>query len=307
MKCIRGDKAIIHDAKLFIKNGKIMSTKKYVVSLRNDRQGQFSVFDLIPRPTYSSDDGFGLKGGLKYPVGDDGELFFRYQWMTKEGFKPSYGYRHYLPWGVATVGVSRESATLNARTVWVEKKPEFSVYTNVYHIGDTPFTVRGGATAGYWKEDYIKGSHYMYFGEVSHDTIKLAKNANLRFFAGYQRDYYGYNDHIRSMPYWGGNTNWRINSRVNVFAGYRQNNIDPKDNSPYPFDREDILHNFTVGASFRLTRLDTFTITTKRDVQSGELRYVDYTWHRDMHSFEGWLTYQSKQKKWSYTVVAKDF
>lgn len=62
--------------------------------------------------------------------------------MTKEGFKPSYGYRHYLPWGVATVGVSRESATLNARTVWVEKKPEFSVYTNVYHIGDTPFTVR---------------------------------------------------------------------------------------------------------------------------------------------------------------------
>ena len=98
-----------------------MSTKKYVVSLRNDRQGQFSVFDLIPRPTYSSDDGFGLKGGLKYPVGDDGELFFRYQWMTKEGFKPSYGYRHYLPWGVATVGVSRESATLNARTVWVEK------------------------------------------------------------------------------------------------------------------------------------------------------------------------------------------
>ena len=302
-----GDKAIIHDAKLFIKNGKIMSTKKYVVSLRNDRQGQFSVFDLIPRPTYSSDDGFGLKGGLKYPVGDDGELFFRYQWMTKEGFKPSYGYRHYLPWGVATVGVSRESATLNARTVWVEKKPEFSVYTNVYHIGDTPFTVRGGATAGYWKEDYIKGSHYMYFGEVSHDTIKLAKNANLRFFAGYQRDYYGYNDHIRSMPYWGGNTNWRINSRVNVFAGYRQNNIDPKDNSPYPFDREDILHNFTVGASFRLTRLYTFTITTKRDVQSGELRYVDYTWHRDMHSFEGWLTYQSKQKKWSYTVVAKDF
>ena len=158
-----------------------MSTKKYVVSLRNDRQGQFSVFDLIPRPTYSSDDGFGLKGGLNYPVGDDGELFFRYQWMTKEGFKPSYGYRHYLPWGVATVGVSRESATLNARTVWVEKKPEFSVYTNVYHIGDTPFTVRGGATAGYWKEDYIKGSHYMYFGEVSHDTIKLAKNCQFTF------------------------------------------------------------------------------------------------------------------------------
>lgn len=302
-----GDKAIIRDAKLFIKNGKILSMPKYVVSLRSDREGEFNVFSLIPRPTYNSDDGFGLKGNIEYPVGDSGELFFRYQWMTKEGFKPSFGYREYLPWGVATFGVSRESSSLNARTVWVEKRPEFSVYTNQYHIGKTPFTVRGGGNIGYWKEDYIKGSHAMFFGEVSHDRIKLSKNAGIRFYGGYQRDYYGYNDHIRSMPYWGVTSSWKLNSKVTAFTSYRQNNMDRRNNSPYPFDREDINRNWTIGASFKLSRLDTFTITTKRDVQTGELRYVDYTWHRDMHSFEGWLTYQSKQKKWSYTVVAKDF
>ena len=31
-----------------------------------------------------------------------------------------------------------------------------------------------------------------YYAEVSHDPIKLGKNADLRFLGGYQRDYYGY-------------------------------------------------------------------------------------------------------------------
>ena len=45
----------------------------------------------------------------------------------------------------------------------------------------------------------------------------------------------------------------------------------------------------------------------QRDLQTHELRYVDLTWHRDLHSFEGSLTYRTKQKKWEYTLVAKDF
>lgn len=301
-----GDKAIINDAKLFIKNGKILSMPRYVVSLRKD-ESKINIFSLIPRPTYNSDDGFGLKGSIEYPVGEHGELYFDYKWMTKEGFKPSYGYRHYFPWGGMRFGVSRESATLNARTVWVEKQPEFSVYTHTYHIGNTPFTVRGEGNIGYWKEDYIKGSHNMIKGELSHDAIRPTKNTSLRFHLGYQRDEYGYNDLTRSMPYWGVNASWRVNSKVSAWSSYKQHNIDERSNSPYPFDRIDIRRNWTTGLSVQVSRLDRLSISLERDVQTGELRYVDYTWYRDMHSFEGWLTYQSKQKKWSYTIVAKDF
>lgn len=301
-----GDKAIVNDARLYIKNGQILRMKRYVVSLRRDKS-KFNTFSIIPRPSYTSDDGFGLKGNIDYPIGENGELYYNYQWMTKEGFKPSYGYRHYFPWGGMRFGVSRESSTLNARTVWVKKKPEFSVYTNTYHIGDSPFTVRGKASIGHWKEDYISGSHNMIMGELSHDTIHPLKNVNTRFYLGYQRDHYGYNDLTRSMPYWGVNNSWRINSKMTAWANYRQHNIDAKHNSPYPFDRVDVLHNLSTGVSYQLTRLDRISINFQRDVESGELRYVDYTWYRDMHSFEGWLTYQSKQKKWSYTVVAKDF
>lgn len=301
-----GDKAIVNNAKFFIKNGKILSMPRYVVSLRKD-ESKLNMFSFIPRPTYNSDDGFGLKGNIEYPIGEHGELFYTYQWMTKEGFKPSYGYRHYFPWGGMRFGVSRESSSLNARTVWVEKRPEFSVYTNTYHIGSTPFTVRGEANIGYWKENYIKGSHNMFKGELSHNTIRPTKNTSLRFYAGYQRDQYGYNDLTRSMPYWGANASWRINSKITAWTSYKQHNIDARSNSPYPFDRIDIRRNWTTGFSVQVSRLDRLSVSLERDVQSGELRYVDYTWYRDMHSFEGWLTYQSKQKKWSYTIVAKDF
>ena len=303
-----GDKAIIHNARLFIKNGEVLSRSRYVVSLRSDKEGKFSIFSLIPRPMYNGTDGFGLRGNIKYPVGDNSELFLNYQWYTKSGMKPSFGYRYYLPIGVFTAGYSRDSSSLNAKTVWVEKRPEISFYSNQYHFGNSPITYRGGANIGYWKEDYMSGSHSMIFGEISHDPYKFAgDNGNVRLYTGYQRDTYGYNDHTRSMPYWGINTQYKVNNRLNLWAGYRQNNLAAGEDSPYPFDTVEIHRNLSMGASLRLTNLDTFIINTQRDVQTGELRYVDYTWYRDMHSFTGSLTYRSKQKTWEYTIMAKDF
>lgn len=82
--------------------------------------------------------------------------------------------------------------------------------THTYHVGNSPITVRGGINAGYWKEGSVKGSHKEYYAEVSHDPIKLGKNADLRFLGGYQRDYYGYDGSIRSMPYWGLDSNLKL-------------------------------------------------------------------------------------------------
>lgn len=302
-----GDKAIIHNARLFIKNGEVLSRSRYVVSLRGDRKSKVNIFSLIPRPMYDSTDGFGFKGNIEYPIGAADEAFFRYEWYTKGGFKPSIGYRHFLPWGTAQLAYSRESATLNAQQVWVEKRPELSVDTHVYHIGDTPFTIRGGASIGYWKEDYIKGTHRKLYAEVSHDTWHPWKDMDVRVYGGYQKDHYGYNDYTRNAPYWGVSASQRVTDWLTLFGGYKQYNIPQFKDSPYPFDTIDVHRNAVLGFTVRLSRLDSFTVSTQRDVQSGELRYVDYTWYRDMHSFEGWLTYQSKQKEWKYMVVAKDF
>ena len=94
---------------------------------------------------------------------------------------------------------------------------------------------------------------------------------------------------------------------MKVWAGYRQNNVSELADSPYPFDQVDVKYNLYYGFSVQATKLDRFSIQLQRDLQTHDLRYVDLTWHRDLHSFEGTLTYRVKQKKWEYTLVAKDF
>lgn len=304
---IPNDKMVIHNARFYIKNTKILSMKEYTTSLRRDKNKQLSIFSFIPRPYYNSSDGLGLRGRINYPVSERGELFFHYIVATNSGFKPSFGYNHNLPWGRATLGYSRESASLDAKTVWIEKKPELAITTNAYYIGNTPFTVRGGASAGYWKEDYLKGMHYNYYSEISHTPIKPTKSSSIRAYAGYQRDFYGYNNHIRSMPYWGIHGATAVGPRVNIWAGYRQHNISPTSDSPYPFDTIDVRHNLYYGASLQLTRLDRISVSSQKDLQTHETRYVDISWYRDMHSFAGELTYRLKQHKWEYKFIAKDF
>lgn len=130
---------------------------------------------MVPKPTYSSDDGIGLHGSTEYPIGKHGEAYIDYRWYSKSGFKPKVGYRHYLPWATASIGYSKESNEYNDETVWVEKIGEVRLDTHTYHVGKSPVTVRGGVNAGYWKEGSVKGSHKEYYTEVSHDQLSFGK------------------------------------------------------------------------------------------------------------------------------------
>ena len=122
--------------------------------------------------------------------------------MSKEKHKKTNALRildtHKIPYSISeyewseAVSYTHLSNEYNDETVWVEKIGEARLDTHTYHVGNSPITVRGGINAGYWKEGSVKGSHKEYYAEVSHDPIKLGKNADLRFLGGYQRDYYGY-------------------------------------------------------------------------------------------------------------------
>ena len=183
------------------------------------------------------------------------------------------GYRHYLPWATASIGYSKESNEYNDETVWVEKIGEARLDTHTYHVGKSPVTVRGGVNAGYWKEGSVKGSHKEYYTEVSHDPIKLWKNADLRFLGGYQRDYYGYNDSIRSMPYWGARFRSKVGNRANVWVSYNQRNIS-YNNSPYRFDTTELPKELIYGGSYKLTRLDDVSVSVKTNMMSGQIDSV---------------------------------
>lgn len=303
-----GDKAIIKHPTFYIKNTKIFSLPSYTASLRHDKEGKFSVFSLLPRPMYDSDNGIGLQADTAIPTGRNGEWYLKYQLFSKVGFKPDVGYRRYLPWGEASFGYSKDDATLRDEKVWIEKIGELKVDTHAYHIGDSKFTVRGGASAGYWKEGDIKGMHYKYYGELSHDVWHPWTNANFRLFAGYQRDFYKANGGVvRSMPYWGARLNQKINNRINVWAGYTQRNLGEYDPTPYPFDEFEIPKEFTYGGSIRLTDKDDISLNIRQNADNGRIEYRDWTYHRDLHSFDAYFTYKAVQKSWEMKWTARDF
>lgn len=167
-----------------------------------------------------------------------GEAYLDYRWYSKAGFKPQVGYRHYLPWGTASIGYSKESNEYNDKTVWIEKIGEVRLDTHTYHVGKSPVTVRGGVNVwllerGFCKRILIKNIMQRFL------MIQLnsAKKADLRFLGGYQRDYYGYDGSIRSMPYWGARFQSKVGNRANVWVSYDQRNIS-YNNSPYRFDND---------------------------------------------------------------------
>ena len=310
IKIYPGDKVVIQHPSFYIKNFKLFSLKSYTKSIRGDKQGKVSAFSIMPRPIYNSDDGIGLRGNAEIPLGKSGEAYFDYKWYSKSGFKPQIGYRYFLPWGTASIGYSKVSNEYNDETVWVEKIGELRLDTHTYHIGKSPFTARGETSIGYWKEGSVKGVHKDYKVEVSHDPINLWKDGTLRFFGGYQRDYYGYDKSIRSMPYWGAQFRTAVGPRVNAWVSYNQRNIS-YNNSPYRFDSTELPKELIYGGSFKLTRLDDISVSVKQNMMSGDVDSIYYTYHRDLHSFDMYLTYKDSHKnnnnQWKIKFVGKDF
>lgn len=301
------DKAVIKHPTFYIKNTKILSLPSYTASLRHDKEGKFSAFSLLPRPMYDSDNGIGLYANMAIPTGRNGEWYANYKLLSKVGFKPDIGYRRFLPWGEASFGYSKDDATFRDEKVWVEKIGELKVDTNAYHLGDTKLTIRGGASGGYWKEGDTKGMHYKYYGELSHDVLKPWANANFRFFGGYQRDFYKADGGVvRSMPYWGARLNQKVNNRLDLWAGYTQHNLGST-HSPYPFDEVEIPKELTYGGTVHLTNKDDVSLNIRQNAENGNIEYKNLTYHRDLHSFDAYLTYKAVQKTWEMKWTAKDF
>lgn len=297
------DEMIIKEAKFFIRNWHFLTLKSYTASLKHDKG--FNAFSFIPVPSYSSSNGFGLKASVVYPTSERGELFYSYAWYSKVGYKPDYGYNYYTNWGNMSFAYRKEESTLNDTNVWIKKTPEFAVSTKTYHIANTPFTANARATVGRWEQGEVRGTHRLIQGELSHDPLLVTKDLSIRGFVGYQRDFYSYNDSIRSMPYWGIQNNYRVNNRFNVWAYYRQQNRG--DQSPYTFDTDELKKRMDIGGYYQLTPLDAVSLNVTWDLENHGIKYKDLTYYRDLHSMAVTIQYRLEQKEWKLGLIIKDF
>lgn len=292
-----------HNASLFIKNTRLISLPSYSGSLKNG----VSMWSLIPRPAYDSDNGFGLRSRFRAPIGGaESDLYFNMSlaWYTKAGFKPDIGFEYETAPGVFRLRYVKEESTLNDDHVWVEKKPSFSFDSRHFYIPGTDFYVGAGGEIGEWKQGHIEGSHKMWDVYISHTPITLGPHLTFDWRAGFRKDYYGYNDAIRRNQYY----SVGLTGNYGIWRSWiRYTDNDLKGKTPYHYDTYDMDKPLTVGARVQLTKLDALSVSYSIDTIDGHLEHRDYTYYRDMHSFYGWITYRDIDDEWKVMIQPKDF
>lgn len=292
-----------HNAKLFFKNTPVITLSSYTGSLKNGA----SIWSLIPTPTYSSDDGWGLKNRFHTLVGGaESDVYFdaRLAWYSKVGFKPDIGFGWHTAPGLFRFRYAKEESTVNDDNVWVDKWPTFSFDSRNFYIPRTNFYVGAKGEIGKWTEDRISGSHMQWNVYLGHTPITLGPHLKLSARLGYLRDYYGYNDSIRRNRYY----SLGLRSSYGIFSSwitYVDNN--QKGRTPYHFDTYDMDKPVYTGVRIQATPKDAFSLSCAIDTVNGKLDHRYYTYYRDMHSFYGWIQYDSVDDDFEFMIQPKDF
>lgn len=305
-----GDHYTAHNVKLMAKNTTLITMSSYSGSLAHD-DSEVSLWSLIPRPVFDSDNGTGLHNEIAVPLGGstNGIAYMKNRWYTKSGYKPDIGIRYRTPVGTAKVHYSEEeSSTNDDGGIWVKKRPSLEFDTNHFYLGKSRFYVGAHGEWGYWDEDWggrdIKGAYKGFDLYVSGNPWKLGKFMNFSWKAGYAKDYYSYSDNIRRNGYYS----------IGISGGYGPlsswiyyTDRDIKGYTPYAYDSYSSEKPLDLGFRWQATRMDALSLAWSIDTVNGKLNHRYWTYYRDMHSFYAWIRYDDIEKETRFMIMPKDF
>jgi hypothetical protein len=303
-----GDKFTSENTKLWFKHMCVLTYGHYEGSLKPEDHNRSYLFSLLPRPDYSSENGFGVYGGALFPIHDSDTLKLRinYALYTDIGFKPTIQLEKSTRYGWFSFGYHTEESTLNNDHIWSTQFPQLTYVMPRLNFGQTGIYVDNGASIGRWAESGIEtGNHKDFHTRLSHEPIRLWNGANIQFYAGYRKDLYSTDDAVRRDPYSGVNLGQRINERVWTNWWYTKHNLSGY--SPYRFDTIDHPRQKGVSVGYAATPRDTFILTLAKDLDTKKISDRNFTWVRDLHSFSALVTYKQVDKEWEVHVRAKDF
>ncbi len=301
-----GEKFIAENTKLWVKHICLLTYGHYEGRLDEEKNNTW-LFTLLPRPTYNSDDGVGVRGNARIPMNESGDLNFDFDYSlnSKNGFKPSARIEQRTKAGTFRFGYGSEKSTDNDDNIWATKWPQLEYFLPRLYIGDTGLYIDGSADWGRWSESgRPTGSHRGIKTELTHKPLPLWNKANIRFYTGYRRDWYGAYGAERRDPYWGTVFTQRFNDRLWTTLWYKKHNISGY--TPYRFDTIDDPHQKGFSIGYVLTPRDTFVFSLAKNLNTDRISDRHYTWIRDLHSFTAIITYKQEDEEWDIEIMPKD-
>lgn len=315
-----GDKYVAHQVKLKFKNTTVVSLSKYRGNLSADKGG--SLWSLMPRPMYDSDNGWGLHNSIDIPLNGNNDLSFymRNIWYSKAGYKPDIGVEYETPAGqLSLYYAEKESATNDEGGIWIKKKPSFVFSSRNYYFGKSPIYAGFRGEIGYWSESWadrkVEGPYKGFDVYISGPSVPLGKFLTFNWRIGHARDYYDYTaykgNHLletknttRTSSYYSLGLQGKYRA-VSAWVNYTDRHFDGY--SPYVYDTYGMESPIDIGFSLQLTPRDTVSISWSVDTANGNLRHRYYTYYRDMHSFYGWIKYDQIIGDVQIMISPKDF
>ncbi len=304
-----GQKYVAHNVKLMAKNTVLITLASYTGSLKHN---EFSLWSLLPRPVYDSDNGFGLHNAIAIPLDKEANLTFYMEnkWYTKSGYKPDIGLTYDIPIGNLRFHYAEvESSTNDDGGIWVKKRPSLEFNSKHFYLFDSRFYVGVKGDIGYWEEDrgrrIVRGTHKGFDAYVSGDPWKLGKFMRFSWRAGFMKDYYSYrNGNIRENTYY----SLGVTGRYRSFNGWvRYTNRELDGYTPYLYDSYSSDKPVDMGFRIQPTHNDAFSLAWTVDTANGRLKHRYWTYYRDMHSFYAWIRYDDVEKETEFMLMPKDF
>lgn len=315
-----GDKYVAHQVKLKFKNTTILSLSKYRGNLSADKG--VSLWSLMPRPMYDSDNGWGLHNSIDIPLNGNNDLSFymRNIWYSKAGYKPDIGVEYETPAGqLSLYYAEKESATNDEGGIWIKKKPAFVFSSRNYYFGKSLIYAGFRGEIGYWSESWadrkVEGPYKGFDVYISGPSVSIGKFLTFNWRIGHARDYYDYTaykgNHLletknttRTSSYYSLGLQGKYQA-VSAWINYTDRHFDGY--SPYVYDTYSMESPIDTGFSLQLTPRDTVSISWSVDTANGNLRHRYYTYYRDMHSFYGWIKYDQIIGDVQIMISPKDF
>ena len=286
------DHMIAYNAKFWIGNTVIFSMPKYRQNIGdNDKESSF------PRIGYDSDQGVYIRQHLDYPVNDKLSAYANLDYYSEDKFKPSYGliqretnysfdvkYGHYL----------------DDDDNWIKKEPEFEFKYYPHRLGRLPVNYTISGIYGKWTDDYKTSWHQEYEIYFSRDPIKLNSTMNLYLGTGYEHIRESYNDSTQNIFKYDITIDKKWSERLASWVGYHytQNNV-----TLFNYDSDDANREFHSGVTYKIDKMNSIGIVRTYDLDNKKVEDLNYTWYRNLHCWQGALTYKSKEKKYEFDIT----
>lgn len=280
------NKMIAHDAKFWIKDKVLYSTKRYETKIGKNTENT-----AFPTVGYRSDDGIFIKQRLEHSLSENLSLYADLGYYSRHDFRANYGAVNY---NNAYIVKLEAGDFQDDDDEWIKKEPELSIDFARRRIGDTPFMYDINGKIGRWKDDKKKSWHQEYSVYFSHDPIELGDSLNLHLGAGYEFIKESYDGSKLNTLKQDITLVKDFSPRFTVWTGYHYTKRD-NERALFKYDSADVGKELASGFRYKIDNKNAIGVKQSYDIANRRTADMDYTWYRDLHCWQLELTYREKR------------